>query len=178
MCNICFVKEHSESQARIKELEAKLLVLETKLKFPDPPTSPETISAVSVRSLIIPYGINVSGSMADSFYCLPTKDEVNRFLTWYKVAAPIKPSEYTQDDLDCDDFAWVMRAYFLIWSKGKYFFGYVEAEGLEEYTFPGHGFNFVILDDRTVWFADHLEVAAPAGELHEAYKVKGFMAKG
>jgi len=157
---------------------SKLLNRPSGLVFPEPPRSTVTIDAYHAVELLRPYGITISGTTGDFTYLLMTRKEANRFMRWYKKNAPIKPSDYTQDDLDCDDFAWIMRAYALIWSKGKYLWGYVEAEGADpEYHFPNHGFCFTITHDCAVWFADALRVAAPDDEVMEAYAVKCHTAK-
>ena len=146
--------------------------------FPEPPQSKVVINANEVFNLLRPYGINIAGSTEDWEYLLPTRAEANRFMAWYKTNALIKPGDYTPDDLDCGDFAWIMRAFALIWSKGKYLWGYTESESADEnYPFPNHGFCFVITDDKRVWFADQLQVAAPDDEIMEAYPVNCFMAK-
>ena len=148
------------------------------LVFPDPPQSLVTITANEAFNLLLPYGINIAGSTEDWEYLLMTRGEANRFMTWYKKNALIKPGDYTPDGLDCGDFAWIMRAFALIWSKGKYLWGYTESESDDpEYPFPDHGFDFLIIDDKTVWFADQLSVAAPDDEIMEAYPVKCYMAK-
>ena len=145
--------------------------------FPEPPQSKVAITAGEVSNLLLPYGLTLTGA-GDWGYLLMTRDEANRFMSWYKRNAPIKPGDYTPDDLDCDDFAWIMRAYALMWSKGKYLWGYTESESANpEYPFPNHGFGFVIIDDKTVWFADALSMAAPDDEIMEAYPVKCCMAK-
>ncbi len=148
------------------------------MSFPEPPQGQVTITGNEVFNLLLPYGINIAGGMSDYAYLLMTKGEANRFMSWYKKNAPIKPGDYTPDDLDCDDFAWIMRAYALIWSKGKYLWGYTESESADpEYPFPNHGFDFLIIDDKTVWFADALSVAAPDEEIGEAFPVKCYTAK-
>ena len=145
--------------------------------FPEPPQSKVEISAPEVSDLLLPYGLTPVG-VGNWYNSLMTKDEANRFLKWYQRNAPIKPGDYTPDDLDCDAFAWVMRAYALMWSKGSYLWGYTEAEGADpEYPFPNHGFCFVILDDKTVWYADALNVAAPDDEIMEAYLVRSHCVK-
>lgn len=168
------VIELTRARQRIKELEAQL----AKTVFPPPPVSTVSVNANDVLLLLQPYGINIAGTLGDFNYLLMTKEEANRFMAWYKENAPIKPSDYTPDDLDCDDFAWIMRAWALIWSKGKYLWGYTESESTDpEYPFPNHGFDFLIIDDRTVWFADALSVAAPDDEINEGYPVKCHAAK-
>lgn len=162
------------AKRRIKELEAQVAMI----TFPPPPESLVTINANEVFSLLLPYGINIAGSTVDWEYRLMTREEANRFMAWYKQNAPIKPSGYTPDDLDCDDFGWIMRAWALLWSKGKYLWGYIESESADpEYPFPPHGFCFLIIDDKTVCFADALSVAAPDDEIMEAYPIQCFMAK-
>jgi len=157
---------------------SKLLNRPGSLVFPDPPKSTVTIDANHVSELLRPYGITISGTTGDFTYLLMTRKEANRFMRWYKKNAPIKPGDYTQDDLDCDDFAWIMRAYALIWSKGRYLWGYIEAEGADsEYHFPNHGFCFTIIDDYQVYYADQLSVAAPDDEVSEAFPVKSYAAK-
>lgn len=157
----------SEELARLKQSDP-----------PGPPQSAVTISSSEALDLLRPYNIIPSGGAEDLNYLLVTRDEANRFMAWYKENAPIKPGDYTPDDLDCGDFAWIMRAFALIWSKGKYLWGYTESEGVDvEYSFPNHGFCFLILDDKTVWFADALRLAAPDDEIAEAYPVKCYAAK-
>jgi hypothetical protein len=149
-----------------------------KLIWPDPPHGSVQILGSSAIDLLAPYGIALSGGAADYGYLLMTGDEANCFMAWYKKNAPIKPGDYTPDNLDCDDFAWIMRAYALVWSRGKYLWGYTEAEGADPaYPFPNHGFNFLITADNKVWFADPLSVAASDNEIMEAYPVRSFMAK-
>ncbi len=169
-----FSMELVKAKRRIKELEAQLATI----TFPAPPESAASITANDVFNLLLPYGINISGSTGDWEYLLMSKEEANRFMAWYKENAPIKPGDYTPDDMDCDKFAWIMRAWALLWSKCKYLWGYVEAESIDpDYPFPNHGFDFVILSDRTVWFADQLEVAGPDDAIIEAYPVKSYAAK-
>lgn len=168
------ILELARAKQRIVELEKQV----APLVFPSPPESPVTINANEVFNLLRPYGINVSGSTGDWEYRLMSKEEANRFMAWYRKNAPIKPSDYTPDDIDCDKFAWLMRAWAMFWSKGKYLWGYTESESADpEYPFPNHGFCFVILNDKTVWFADALSVAAPDDEINEAYPVNCYMAK-
>jgi hypothetical protein len=145
--------------------------------FPEPPQSGVSILGGEVFNLLLPYGLTPL-SAGDYSYLLMTKDEANRFMSWYKRNAPIKPGDYVPDDLDCDDFAWIMRAYALMWSKGRYLWGYTESEGADpKYPFPNHGFCFVVLNDKTVWYADALKVAAPDDEIMEAYPVKSYYVK-
>ncbi len=146
--------------------------------FPEPPQSSVAITGGEAFNLLLPYGINIAGGASDYSYLLLTKAEANRFMTWYKKNAPIKPGDYTPDNLDCDDFAWIMRAYALIWSKGKYLWGYTESESADPgYPFPNHGFDFLIISDKTVWFVDALSVAGPDDEIGEAYPVKCYTVK-
>ena len=164
----------ARAKQRVIELEAQL----AKVTFPLPPESLVTINAAEVFNLLLPYGINISGTTEDYEYYLMSKEEANRFVAWYHENAPIKPKDYTGDDLDCGDFGWIMRAYALVWSKGKYLWGYTESESNDpDYLFPNHGFDFLILGDKSVWFADALRVAAPDDEIGEAFPVKCYMAK-
>ena len=85
------------------------------------------ISGIELKRIIANYGIVLTSGPADAVYELASKEDCERFLRWYKSNAPIKPGDYTQDDFDCNDFAWLTRAYALLWMRGKCFFGYVEA---------------------------------------------------
>lgn len=143
-----------------------------KLKFPEPPKSLATITGLQLRDILKPYGINLRCPL-DSLYGIPSKSDWLRFLLWYKANAPIKPSEYTQDDLDCDDFAWIMRAEALKWMRGQCVFGYIEAASVDEnYQYGMHGFCFFVDWHRNVYFADHLLVAAGLTDLEPAYEVQ------
>lgn len=171
---MCLITEHARAKQKIKELEAQV----AKMTFPAPPTSIITINANEIFTLLLPYGINIVGGMSDWEYRLMTHEDANRFMKWYKQNAPIKPSDYTPDDRDCDDFGWFMRTFALWWSESKYLWGYTESESADpEYPFPNHGFDFLIISDKTVWFADQLGVAAPDDEIMEAYTIKCNMAK-
>lgn len=139
--------------------------------FPAPPKTLALITGAQLKELLKPYGINLR-CPSDWTYGLPSKSDLLRFFRWYKTHAPIKPSDYTEDDLDCDDFAWIMRADFLIWCRGKCVGGYIEAAGIDEYTFPMHGFMFTVDWSNNVYFADHLEVAASVDGLDPAYEVR------
>lgn len=157
---------------------ADLLKPKNRITFPEPHQGTVTITGNEVFNILRPYGIVLSGGTEDWEYKLMSREEANCFVKWYKDNAPIKPSKYTPDNLDCGDFAWIMRAFALIWSEGKYLWGYIEAEGIDpEYQFPNHGFCFLIINDKTVCFADALSVAAPDDEIMEAYVVKCNMAK-
>jgi len=145
--------------------------------FPAPPKILAVITGAQLKQLLKPYGINLR-CPSDWEYGLPSKSDLLRFLTWYKSHAPIKPSDYTQDELDCDDFAWIMRAYFLIWCRGKCIGGYIEAASSDEnYPFPMHAFCFMVDWNNNVYFADHLEVAASVDGLDPAYEVQSQDAK-
>lgn len=170
---MCLIAEHARALQRIKELEAQIPP-----PMPPPPASQLTIDANSLSALVFPWGINLSGGSGDYQYKLLSKSEAESFLKWYKANAPIKPSEYTADNLDCDKFAWEMRAQAILWMRGEYAWGYIEAEGADpDWSFPNHGFCFVPCDDFKVYFYDQLEVAAPDDELMEAYQVKCHAAK-
>jgi len=149
----------------------KLPALFKKTNYPEPPKIVAVITGQELQQLLKPYGINLICPL-DYEYGLPGKDDLVRFLKWYKDNAPIKPSDYRQDNLDCDDFAWIMRAYFLIWCKGECPGIYIEASSVDEnYQYPMHGFFSMVDWNKNVYFADHLEVAAPVDELYPAYKV-------
>ena len=139
--------------------------------MPDPPKVLAIITGAQLKGLLKPYGINLR-CPSDWEYGLPAKSDLLRFLTWYKSHAPIKPSDYIEDELDCDDFAWIMRAYFLIWCRGKCAFIYIEAASADpNYPFPMHGFCAGIDWLNNVYFSDHLEVAASVDGLDPAYEV-------
>ena len=175
---MCKVMELVEANREIARLQSKVDELQAQLIMPLPPESQVYIDANELSRILQPYGIVMSGTTSDFGYLLMTKEEANRFVAWYKENAPIKPAEYTQDDLDCDDFAWIMRAYALKWSNGTHLWGYTESESADpNYPFPSHGFCFLVIDDKTVWFADALGLAAPDDEINEAYPVKCYMAK-
>lgn len=153
------------------------LIRSRKTYYPKPPKVLATISALQLRRLLSPYGINIR-CPADHYYGLPSKSDWVRFLIWYKNNAPIKPSEYTTDDRDCDDFAWVLRAEALKWMEGKCVFGYVEAFSINEnYPFPMHAFCFTVDWNYNIFFIDHLEVAASLVDLDPAYEVHSQEAK-
>ena len=136
-----------------------------------PPKTLANITGQELKDLLKPYGINLKG-YSDFEYGLPSKADLERFLKWYKSNAPIKPSDYTPDDLDCDDFAWIMRAYALLWMKGVCPFGYIEAASTDEnYNYPMHGFCFMVDWNNNVYFADHLELAATCDKPYPAYEV-------
>lgn len=139
--------------------------------YPKPPKTLAEISGAQLISLLKPYRINLRCPL-DYEYGLPSKQDWLRFLLWYKANAPIKPSDYTPDDLDCDDFAWIMRAEALKWMKGVCPFGYIEASSVDEnYAYPMHGFCFFVDWNNNVYFTDPLEVAASLTELDPAYDV-------
>jgi len=145
---------------------------------PPPPKSTVTINGNTLLQLLRPYGITLSGGPGDYLYKLMSPDEARRFLRWYKANAPIKPSDYEDDDRDCEDFAWIGRAFALLWMESKYVWGYIEAEGADPvYGFPNHGFCFIVTDDYRVWYADPLGIAGPDDDLKPAYVVKCHSAK-
>lgn len=161
----------------LKRLLLLLLNSSPEDKYPAPPKTLAIITGAQLQQLLKPYGINLR-CPSDWEFGLPSKADWQRFLTWYKANAPIKPSDYTQDDLDCEDFAWIMRAYALLWMKGTCVFGYVEAAGTVEIagegeglTYPMHGFCFMVDWLNNVYFSDHLEVAASVDGLDPAYEV-------
>ena len=140
-------------------------------KTPAPPKTLAIITGQQLKDLLKPYGINLKG-YSDFEYGLPSKADWLRFLKWYKSNAPIKPGDYTDDKLDCDDFAWIMRAYALIWMKGECPFGYVEAASTDDnYKYPMHGFCFMVDWKNNVYFADPLGLAASVDGLDPAYDV-------
>ena len=145
--------------------------------YPEPPKILATITGAELRELLKPYGIDLKYP-SDWKYGLPARSDYIWFLTWYKVHAPIKPSEYTDDARDCDDFAWVMKAYATLWMEGKCPFGYVEASSIDEnYKYPMHAFCFMVDWNKKVYFVDPLEVAAPDDDTYPAYVVVGQDAK-
>jgi len=142
-----------------------------KTYYPKPPKTLAEISGSELKALLRPYGIYLKRP-SDYDYELPSKADLARFLHWYKANAQIKPSDYTADDLDCDDFAWIMRAEALKWMRGECVFGYIEASSTDEnYPFPMHGFCFMVDWNNNVYFADQLEVAASVDGLDPAYEV-------
>lgn len=148
-----------------------------KTYYPKPPRTLAEISGAQIISLLKPYGINLRCPL-DAEYGLPSKEDWHRFLRWYKANAPVKPSDYTVDNFDCDDFAWIMRAEALKWMKGECVFGYVEASSVDEnYPYPMHAFCFFVDWNSHVYFTDHLEVAASVDGLDPAYEVHSQDAK-
>ncbi len=140
-------------------------------KFPSPPKTLITILGSRLRELLKPYGIILDYAL-DIEYCLPSREDWLRFLKWYKSNTPVKPGDYTQDDFDCDDFAWIMRAYALLWMKGRCPFGYIEASSIDEnYPFPMHSFGFMVDQNNKVYFTDPLELAASIDGLDPAYEI-------
>lgn len=149
-----------------------------KTYYPKPPKIVAVITSVQLQQLLKPYGINLR-CPSDYEYGLCSKSDWQRFLIWYKANAPVKPSDYTRDNFDCDDFAWILRAEALKWMKGECIFGYIEASSTDEnYAYPMHGFCFMVDWNNNVYFADHLEVAASLTELDPAYEVYCQDAKG
>lgn len=145
--------------------------------MPAVPTILATISGFELAALLKPYGIEAKYP-TDYVYGLPDRKALLKFLAWYKKNAPIEPKDYSDDALDCDDFAWVKRAYALLWMKGECVFGYVEAGSTDEaYKYPLHAFLFTMDNTRTLYFNDPLGVAAPEHDLYPAYEVDGKDAK-
>jgi hypothetical protein len=106
--------------------------------------------------------------VGDWDYELTSRHEWLRFLRWYRDRHP-----YTYDEYDCEVFAWVMRAEALKWMHGKFVFGHIIAEGIdEEHKFENHGFCFIVDQHRRIYFCDELQLAAPRDELIEAYPVR------
>ncbi len=172
---MCLIAEHAHLKKRCAELESRLAELgEIPLTMPPAPAGGPVITGTELNALLAPYGIILSGGSGDFNYKLMTKAEGQVFLDWYRDLHP-----YTDDDYDCEDFAWCMRAAALKWMHGEYAWGYIEAEGLGEITcnFPNHGFCFLVFEDKTVWYCDELALAAPEDEFYEAYRIKCNMAK-
>lgn len=149
-------------------------------KVESPAAPPKTLAIMSgaeLTNLLATYGIKIKYPL-DWMYDLMSVADCERFLKWYKENRPIKPSEYTDDNLDCDKFAWVMRAYALLWMRGKCVFGYMEAESAEpEFKYPNHGFCFMVAYNKKVYYCDPLEVAAPDDKLEPAHQVKSHWAR-
>ncbi len=145
-------------------------------ELPPKPKSTVTIDGPGVQQLLLPYGITLSGGPGDSLYKLPSRQEAINLIDYYKKHAPFKPWDYTNDDFDCEDFAWVFRAKWIVWTDGEYLCGYVEGWGtLPDHTFPNHGWNFIILDTLEVYYFDHLGVATP--KMAPAFKINSTMGK-
>lgn len=161
----------------LRKLLSLLLSSSRKSKYPAPPKTLALIPGIELQELLKTHGINIKYPV-DRMYDLMSKTDCERFLKWYKINAPIKPSDYTDDDLDCDDFGWIMRAYALLWMKGKCVFGYVEAESAEpDYKYPNHGFCFMVDWNKKVYYCDQLTVAAPDDKLEPAHQVKSYWAR-
>jgi len=175
---MCLITEHARLLQENQRLNALISGMESQAgqlpPMPPMPRSVKKITGTELNALLVKYGITLAGGSGDAEYLLMAKSEGQAFLDWYRDANP-----YTADDYDCEDFAWVMRAEAIKWMKGKYQWGYIEAEGIDEvfYNFPNHGFCFVVFDDLSVWFCDELALAAPMDYFTEAYKIKCHMAK-
>ena len=154
----------------LKLLLSRLLNFSLKSDYPAPPKTLAIITGQRLKDLLATYGITLKCPL-DMEYGLPTKDDWVRFLKWYKANAPVKPGDYTQY-FNCDAFAWVMVAYALVWMKGVCPFGYIEAASVDDnYPYPMHGFCFMVDWNEKVYFAAHLELAAPCDEPYPAYAV-------
>jgi len=137
---------------------------------PEPPESLGRITIVELRSLLEAHFPQASIHLGDADYQLTSCEEYLRFLKWYHDSHP-----YTWDAYDCEVFAWVMRAEALKWMHGEFIFGHIISEGLdEEYSFPNHGFNFVLNNEKKLYFCDELCVAAPRDGLMEMYPVRAY----
>jgi len=170
---MCIIFNLAKANIKIKKLEAQLGE-----PAPPPPQGERVIDSNALAALLRPYGIVLSGGPGDFSYKLMSSSEARAFIKWYKKNARIKRKDYTKDDRDCEDFAWICRAEALLWTESKYVWGYIEAEGIDAaYPFPNHGFNFLVTEDNRVWYYDPLEVAGPDDDLVEAYPVKCNMAK-
>lgn len=89
--------------------------------------------------------------------------DINDYLPFLKLFKPTL--DYTTDNYDCEKIAWEMRCKGLIFTRGKFPFGYVIGYADEEdYSFGPHGWNFVVDHKKQVWFCDYLEVAGPKEE--------------
>lgn len=149
-----------------------------KSKMPDPPTTTQHITGKSLKENFAPYGIDIGYVAEDRAYELPTKADVQRFINWYVENAPIKPADYTADAFDCGDFAWTMRAYYLMWSKGKCPIAYIEAERQEPgLSFRNHAFCGVMTGRYEIYYIDPLGIAADFTRMAPAYTVKCYWAR-
>lgn len=145
----------------------------TKMVFPSPPEVVGQISGERVRWIMHElYGI--STYCEDGNYDLIAEADINRFLKAYD-----DPFKYTADIYDCGNFSIQLLAAYDKWVKGKALKGYIWAwrnhdeEALPE--FGPHSFNYFVLPDERVVFADQLRVAAPKDECMEAYPLTKVM---
>jgi len=136
--------------------------------MPKPPKSLGKATGAQLRNLLRAGAGSATILITDKDYELTSLDEYRRFLKWYH-----DTHKYTWDDYDCDDFSWIMRAEALKWMHGKFPFGHIYASGLDiRYSFPNHGFCFVIDYHLEVYICDELEVAAPKDDFAETYPMQ------
>ena len=81
----------------------------------------------------------VRSSIFDSKYNLTSITEIKRFLEWDRTE---NVHDYSLEDFDCDDFAFVLTDRLRLWSPGL-------AQGI--LIVPGHAKNFFIDARKKVW---------------------------
>jgi len=135
--------------------------------LPAPPHSLKTIDGNRMRAILESVGLR-DIHLGSWQYELSSIEEYTRFLKWYHDKHP-----YSLDEYDCNVFALVLHAEAAKWMDGKFAWGHIWAEGIDEdYEFPNHGFNLVVDYNEHVYFCDELELAAPGDEFVPAYAVK------
>lgn len=141
-----------------------------------PPAKPKSLGVIKraeLRTLLQQHFPNADIHLGDADYELTSCDEWLHFMKWYH-----DRHKYSWDEYDCDKFAWIMRAEAIKWMDGKFVFGYIEAEGIdEEHSFPNHGFCFIINEQEQIYFCDELCVAAPNDDLEPVYPVRAYLVK-
>lgn len=135
--------------------------------YPTPPMSYSSITSSELRNVLHANGL-YSIHLGSTSYELSSLSEYKRFLQWYRDKHP-----YTLDEYDCNVYALVQMAEASKWMHGKFVWGLEWGEGLDpNYTFPNHGFNFIVDYLKNVYFCDELRVAAPHDDFIKAYEIK------
>lgn len=153
------IVELARAKARIAELEKQLVL-------PPPPQSLGRIEASELRP-ILQDAFGTRPHLGSYSWELTSVAECKRFLDWYHDAHP-----YTLDEYDCNVYAWLMVAWALKWMNGKFPWGYIwAASKVPEYSFPAHGFCFILSYEKKIYFCDELCVAAPNNDFEPMYPV-------
>jgi len=86
------------------------------------------------------WGREVSWLPKDSHYPLATKEQVIEYILWNN----LNKWQYIKDKFDCDDFAWVFRAMFIMDTPAR--------NCGNVWSFSGaHDYCFFVFADRTIW---------------------------
>lgn len=160
------IVELARAKQKIATLEAEL----AKYHLPDPPAVLGTISGVELYTVLYTAGLR-NINLGSAVWSLTSLAECRRFLKWYRDLEP-----YILDDYDCNWFALAQMAAAGKWMHGRMVWGMLWGGGIDpEYQFPNHAFNFVLSQDRVVYFCDELEVAASRDDFIEAYEIQSYL---